>query len=503
MFSAAALILVVAAVAPLVALAAEGASAGAFDLLLVPSTWRLLTSTVAVSAAVTVIAVVIGVPLGFVLGRTDVIGRRVLLLVHAFPLFVPPFLLGLGWFHLLGREGLVGGELTSRLLFGRIGVLCVLALAFTPIVTMMTALGLQGIDPSLEDAGRVVAKPWRVATRILLPIAWPSTALAAIVVFALAFAELGVPMFLRAPAYPAAVFARLGGIDYAPGEAFVLVIPQLAIAVVLLVLERRWIGRRPFGVLGLRRDHRPLALGPWRSSATIGCIAITLVGAAPLAALAWRAEWNGVWSWAGDSIANGLFDAAIAATIMTVCGIVIGHAFARGGRMARVLDSVAVLALVTPAAAFGAGLIAVWSRPETQFVYATSAIVIAGYVARYSILCVRPIAIAVARGSAQLEDAAATVGAGYLRRLVGIVVPVHARAIATAWLLGVVFCLRDLETAVIYYPPGRETLPVRIFTLEANGPQGVVAALAVVHVAITAGVLAVGLVAMRVWGRSR
>jgi iron(III) transport system permease protein len=77
------------------------------------------------------------------------------------------------------------------------------------------------------------------------------------------------------------------------------------------------------------------------------------------------------------------------------------------------------------------------------------------------------------------------------------VIPIHARAIAAAWLLAMVFSLRDLETAVLYYPPGGETLPVRIFTLEANGPPATIAALAVLHVAITAVVVALGLGLLR------
>jgi iron(III) transport system permease protein len=96
-----------------------------------------------------------------------------------------------------------------------------------------------------------------------------------------------------------------------------------------------------------------------------------------------------------------------------------------------------------------------------------------------------------------LEEAAATVGAGYARRLGRILVPLHARGIGFAWLLAFVFCLRDLETAVLYYPPGGEPLTVRIFTLEANGPEPLVAALALVHVAITAAVVAGGGLVLR------
>ena len=489
-FAVAALIVALCLLLPLGALAIEGAGADAAALLARAATWRLLGVTVATSAAVTALALAVGVPLGFLLARTDVIGRRALLVVHALPMFVPPFLLALGWFHL------AAGGAASGWLFSRGGLVVVLALAFAPVVTTLTALGLDGIDPALTDAARIVARPGRVASRILVPIAAPSIALAALVVLALAFAELGVPMFLRVPAYPAAVFARLGGIDYAPGEAFVLVLPQLALALGLLAIERRWIGRRPDALLGVRRDQPVLPLGRWRVIASAGCATLVLAGIAPLLALAARARWSDVGMWAGDSVGHGLVDAALAATVMTACGVVLGRAAARRQRGGRIADGVMLLGFVAPAAVLGAGLIAVWSRPSTQLVYGTSAIIVIGYVARYAIVCARPIAIAIAR-SAPLEDAARVGGAGYLRRLVRIVVPLHGRAIAAAWLLGLVFCLRDLETAVLYYPPGMETLPVRIFTLEANGPPGAVAALATLHVAITAGVLALGLVALR------
>ena len=68
---------------------------------------------------------------------------------------------------------------------------------------------------------------------------------------------------------------------------------------------------------------------------------------------------------------------------------------------------------------------------------------------------------------------------------------------AAAWLLAFVFCLRDLETAVLFYPPGSAPLTVRILTLEANGPEAVVAALALIHAALVAGALAVGGVVLR------
>jgi len=478
------------AAAPAGALATVGSTLGA------PALWALLARSLALAAAVTLVALALGVPLGVLLGRTDVPGRRWALALHAFPMFVPPFLLALGWFHLLGQSGLVGTPGTARVLFSAAGVVGVLGLAFAPVVTTLTALALQAVDPGLEEAARVVAPPGRVLTRILLPVAWPAVALALLVVFALAFSELGVPMFLRVRAYPAAVFARLGGFAYAPGEAVALVLPLGAVTLALLGLERRALGERPFAVLGLRGAERaPLPLGRRRWAAAGACWGAALVGVAPLAALALRAGRAGFVAapaWIGASWWNGLLAGALAATASVAVGLVTGHALARRRPGARGLDTVTMLAFVTPASVLGVGLVAAWNRPATHFLYGSLAVVVLAFVARYAVIAARVIAITVAQSSASLEEAAAAAGAGYGRRLRRIVLPMHARGVGAAWLLTLVFCLRDLETVALVYPPGGEPLTVRIFTLEANGPEPVIAALALVQVLMTAALLAAG-----------
>jgi iron(III) transport system permease protein len=249
--------------APLVALLAEVAAGWPQALAVLGNAppLALLLRSLAIALAVTALALAGGIPLGVLVGRTDARGRGLALLLHAFPVFLPPFLLALGWFQLLGARGLAGSPATSSLLFSEAGVVFVLAATLTPIATILVALGLQALDPSLEGAARVAARPLRVVARILLPAAAPAIALAALTVFSLSLSELGVPMFLRVDTFPAAVFARLGGVDYAPGEAFALVLPLVPVVVALLAFERRFVGTRSFAVLGLRsgaRERLPL-----------------------------------------------------------------------------------------------------------------------------------------------------------------------------------------------------------------------------------------------------
>ncbi|MDQ3335503.1 MAG: ABC transporter permease subunit [Myxococcota bacterium] len=489
--------IVVLAILP-IALVLVGVDLGGLSALANGRMWTLLGRTLALACAVVLVALAIGVPLGVLLGRTDVPLRRVLWLVHAFPMFLPPFLPALGWFHLLGSQGLIGSDGTARVLFGDVGFVLVLGVTFAPIVTSLTALGVSGIDASLEESARTVARPWRVATRILVPAAAPAIALSAIVVFALALSEIGVAMFLRVDVYSAAVFARLGGVDFAPGEALALALPLVPITLALLAAERRFAARRSFAVLGLREARDPLPLRRWRVPVTLACITATVISIAPLVALAVRyGGAPGVAEWASDAPWNGLLAGAVAATIITMLGLVVGHAAARRLPGATVLDSACMLTFVMPAAILGVGVMKLWNRPDTQLVYGTIAIIVIGLVARYVVVGVRVVACAVAQSSVHLEEAAAASGARFGRRLVRIVIPVNARGVAFAWLLALVFCLRDIETVILFYPPGSEPLTVRIFTLEANGPPAVVAGLCVLHVAITAAVIALGALLVR------
>jgi len=473
----------------------------AAEVLGAPATWALLARSVALALSASIVALAIGLPLGILLGRTDVPGRMWALVVHTFPVFVPPFLSALGWFYLFGRSGFLASDVSARLLFGWGGAIGVLGLTFAPIVTGLTALALQGVDPSLEEAARVAARPTRVVRRVLLPVAQPAVGLALLLVFALAFSELAVPMFLQVRVYPAAVFARLAGIDYAPGEAVALALPLLVVTAALVVCERRFLGERPYAVLGLRVGERMVyRLGRWRWAAAAACWCVALASAAPVLALLWRAGWQGLAgapAWMGASLWNSLAAAVLATAAIVGLGLTAAWAVARRRRWASAVDSALMVGFLTPAAVVGVGIIAVWNRPATQAVYGSLAVVVLGLVARYAVVGVRALAVVIRQSPAHLEDAAAVFGARFTRRMRRIVLPLHSQGIVAASLFTFAFCLRDLDTVVLFYPPGGEPLTVRIFTLEANGPEPVVAGLAVVQVAATALLLAGAALAAR------
>ncbi len=121
----------------------------------------------------------------------------------------------------------------------------------------------------------------------------------------------------------------------------------------------------------------------------------------------------------------------------------------------------------------------------TNVIYGAPAIIILGYVAQYTVLPTRIIAPSLARIPRSLEDAAQLCGASWFMTLGRVVAPLARRGLIAAWIAGYVFCLRDLGVSMVVYPPGYDTLPVRILTLSANGAPSLIAALCIILIVAT------------------
>ena len=76
-------------------------------------------------------------------------------------------------------------------------------------------------------------------------------------------------------------------------------------------------------------------------------------------------------------------------------------------------------------------------------------------------------------------------------RLFGhVTLPILARPIIVAFLLVMVLGVADITTTHLLQPPGGQSLPVAIFTVMANSPEGLVASLCLLYLAVVVSLLA-------------
>ena len=460
--------------------------------------WALLGNSFTLALAVAALATTLGLPLGILLARTDLPWRRFFAVFLVIPLVVPPYITAVSWLDVLGRQGLLTQLLPgpvaawiSSQLFGFAGCVLVLASTFLPIPMLLTMVYLRAIDPRLEEAGRLVSGWLGVLKGITVPLILRGILLASTLVFLLSLGEFGVPMFFRYDVFPVESFTQFSAfLNFRAATAAAG--PLAAVTFLLIALE--WIlFRDPVHLLRPAGAEPPLRieLGHFRGAifllvALFCFFTVMLPISGLLAQSASLAAYTEAFARANDSLLRSLALAAAGATLLTLFGWMIGylvHTQALPGW--RAVDFQTLLLFAMPGTVIGIGLVTLWNRPETSFIYATPIIILLGYVAQYTAVTSRVTVATLAQIPRSMEDAAQVSGAGWLRCMALILVPLARRGLAAAWLIAYIFCLRDLGISMLVYPPGRDTLPVRTFTMMANGSAELIAALCVLMVAAT------------------
>ncbi len=461
--------------------------------------WTLMGHSFALSLLTALLSTVIGVPLGILFSKTDLPLRRLFTVLFTIPLLVPPYISAVSWFDLLGREGLLAqymgaavAQATSSWLFSLSGCVVVLFSTFLPIVMLLTMTYLKTINPRLEEAGKLVSGWLRVLGEITIPLILPGVLLASMLVFLLTLGEFGVPSFLRYDVFPVESFIQFSAF-YNFGAATAAAIPLVIITFFVLIAERIFLREKTYQLRPMSDSEQSpiIELGVSRNWLTAAvallCIIIVVI---PLLVLVFQSlsmeAYKEALSRAGDSLVRSISYAAIGASILTVLGFLSGYLiYNRVFRFWRAIDSLTVFLFALSGTVIGIGLIALWNRPLTNFIYATPAIIILGYLAQYTVLSSRITVSTLAQIPPSMEEAAQVAGAGWFRRLSLIVAPLAMRGLVAGWLVGYIFCLRDMGITMLVYPPGHDTFPVRIFTLMANGSTELIAALCVIMIIAT------------------
>jgi molybdate transport system permease protein len=201
-----------------------------------------------VSLAATVLSVLLGVPLAWVLARREFRGRSVLRAMVILPIVLPPVVAGVGLLEALGRRGMVGGWLDRtlgvQLTFTTAGAIVAATFVSMPLVVLATESGFRGLDRRYEQAAGVLgASSGYTLRRVVLPMVAPQLAAGAVLAWARALGEFGATITFagnlqgRTQTVPLAVFQQLQT-DRDGAVALSLVLVVISIAVLVALRER-------------------------------------------------------------------------------------------------------------------------------------------------------------------------------------------------------------------------------------------------------------------------
>jgi molybdate transport system permease protein len=224
------------------------------------SLWSDLTSPVAADALrlslecslwATGLSLVFGIPLAWVLARSDFPGRNFLRTITILPMVLPPIVAGVALLSVFGRDGLIGSHLYHwfgiQFTFNSAGV--VLAEMFVSMPFMV--ITLEGALRSMDDryvqaAASLGAGRWRVFRYVTAPLVSSSLVAGTALTWARALGEFGATITFagdiegRTQTLPLAVYLALQSSEQV---AVALSLALLAICVVVLFsLRSHWIG---------------------------------------------------------------------------------------------------------------------------------------------------------------------------------------------------------------------------------------------------------------------
>ena len=161
--------------------------------------WR----TFWISALVTLLCVVIGVPEAYILSRMGTPWRSIFLIVILTPLLISVVVRAFGWSLLLGADGLVNqviqflGGRPVKLLYTPFAVVIALVHVMLPFMIIPVWTSLQKLDPSAEQAALSLgASQATVMRKIVLPQVMPGVLSGTLIVFGLAASSFAIPGLL-------------------------------------------------------------------------------------------------------------------------------------------------------------------------------------------------------------------------------------------------------------------------------------------------------------------
>ena len=195
-----------------------------------------------VSLTATLLTLLAGIPLAWLLARRRFPGRDVLEVLVVLPLILPPTVLGYYLLRLLGARGLVGQALEAagiELVFTWKAAVIAAAVGSIALLVKAAQAGFETVDPRLEQAARTLGRSeWSVFWSVTLPLAWRAVLAGSVLAFCRAMGEFGITLMLagsipgRTQTLPLAIYDRVQANQMA--DANVLALLALAIVAVLV-----------------------------------------------------------------------------------------------------------------------------------------------------------------------------------------------------------------------------------------------------------------------------
>lgn len=490
-----------------------------------PINWMALKNTLVTASLSMVFGVMIAFPLAWLVGRTNLYGKKFFRTLFVMTYMVPPYVGAMAWLRLLNPSVGTLNVLLQNLfnlseapfnIYSVGGLVWVLTSFYYPYAFITISRAMEKMDPSLEEASKISgASPLKTLTTVTLPMMAPSIVAAALLVFVSAASCYGIPSIIGAPGQIHTVTTRIIDFVYIGSQegltdATTLAVFLMLIANLVLYFSTFVVGRKQYiTVSGKSTRPNIVELGKWRIPITVlvalFAVVVVLLPFATVAMTSFTVNlgkplspdnftlkfWERIFTRKAilSSAGNSLAAAAISATAGVVISLVMAYLLQRTNvRGKRIPDFLITVGSGTPSVVIALALIMTMSGNYGINIYNTLSIMIIAYMIKYLLMGMRTVVSAMSQIHHSLEEAALSSGASWLRCFKDVIIPLIAPSVVAGWFLIFMPCFYELTMSTLLYSTNTKTIGYELYTYQTYHSQQTASALATAILLMVVGV---------------
>ncbi len=474
----------------------------------------VIVNTLLVAFGATIMAVVIGFVLAWILTRTNIPGRSWLERLMELPYYMTPLVGAMAWGILAApKNGLLnqiwhvfGARNDLFDIYSPLGIAWVMALFEGTVAFVMISAAMKSMDPSLEESSRVIgAGKLRTALKVTLPLVAPGVLSATVFVFAEMLGAFAAAFVLGIPGryyvVTTAIWEATQSFPPQYGRAAALGLSLFAAMVVTLTFAKLIMRRGSYATItGKAFRPRPINAGSarWLLLAFAWAYIILAVILPVLALLLTSFQKfatvilsDSVFTFAnyqtalstgtlGQAFVNSLIlGLSVASVGVPIIGILtwIIYRSKLSGRTA--VEYVLMFPQAVPRLIFGLGLLWAWINIPIP-IYGTLWLLGIAYFTVFLPLGLRTMAGVVLQIDRSLEECARVCGASWMHQMRTVSLPLLRPGIAAAWLLIFIASIRELGASVFLVGPQSKVISPSIINAWLSSSSELSAAMAMI-----------------------
>lgn len=454
--------------------------------------WSTLVNSFKVTIASTAVAVLIGLPMAYLLRSIKIPFSGLLNILIVISYLSPPFIGAYSWIQLLGRNGFITRILNAIFhvelegIYGFPGIVLVFSLQSFPLIYMYVSGALKNLDNSLNEAAESLGcSAFQRVTKVIFPLVMPSLLAGMLLVFMRVFSDFGTPMIIGEgyKTFPVMLYTQfMGEVGTNDGFAATMCIIVIVIALMFFFLQKI-LGRRfTYSMTALKPMEMRRATG-WRKVVSYAVVyIITFVAALPQLTViitSFIGTINGS-LFTGEftldnyrnifakgnttAITNTYLFGLEAIVVVVICGILISYLSVRKrSPLTSILDVLTMFPYIIPGSVLGISLLCAFNGPPF-LLGGTVIILIVSLSIRRMPYTIRSSTAIIGQISPSIEEAAISLGASQVKTFLQITIPMMLPGVLSGAVMSWITLISELSSSVILYTSRTMTLTVAIYS---------------------------------------